>query len=486
MLGYMNMKINSKFFGIYIILITVVIFFPKISLAQSALTIDQVGFNPNMILTDDDIFNPDGVSYEYLVNFAKAKGKMADIMVPDIDGKMKTPIDIIWRASQTYRMNPRYLLALIQKEQSLVEDPNPSEKRLDWAAGYGVCDSCDKNDPRIQDFKGFANQIEYASKQHREKYLQQLLTTGQTIGGKGIGISMMIGGIAIIPQNKATAMLYTYTPHIHGNLVLWRIWQRWFSQSFPNGTIVRAMPSEEVYMIQNRQKRKFLSETVLLSMTNPDKIVEASETALASYPEGEPMRFPQYSLLRDPDGAIYLLAQEGKRHIVNMETFRQFGFNEDEIIDVQFDEIDTIATAQPINQQTVFPQGALVKSPDSSTVWYVESNKKYAIPDEVFLKVYFTRRPIVSVPQLTINTYEDAGEYKLHEGELIKGSDPTVYVLENEYLRPIPTEEVFLSMGWKWNNIITVPDRILLTYNIGEAFNLNNLATLPTITTATE
>ncbi len=482
----MSMKINSKFFGIYVLIATAVaVAFPLPSLAQSALIIDQIGFNPNMILTDDDIFNPDGVSYEYLVNFAKSKGKMADIMVQDIDGVMKTPIDVIWRASRTYRMNPRYLLALIQKEQSLVEDPEPSERRLDWAAGYGVCDSCSKDDPRIQDFKGFANQIEYASKQHREKYLQQLLTTGQTIGGKGIGISMMISGMEIIPQNKATAMLYTYTPHVHGNLVLWRIWQRWFSQSFPNGTIVRAMPSEDVYMIQNRQKRKFLSETVLLSMTNPDKIVEASETSLASYPEGEPMRFPQYSLLRDPDGAIYLLAQEGKRRIVNMETFRQFGFNEDEIIEVQFDEIDAIATAQPINQQTVFPQGALVKAPDSPTVWYVESNKKYAVSDEVFLKVYFTRRPIVSVPQLTIDTYGDAGEYKLHEGELVKGSDPTVYVLENGQLRPIPTEEVFLGMGWKWQNIITVPDRVLLTYNTGDVLNLGNLATQP-VTTATE
>jgi hypothetical protein len=481
------MKMNSMYFIIaFIVVGATMLIMPSPTMAQSGLIIDQVGFNPNMILTDDDIFNPDGVSYEYMVNFAKSKGKMADILVVDIDGQMKTPVDIIWRASQTYRMNPRYLLALIQKEQSLVEDPNPSERRLDWAAGYGVCDSCSKDDPRIQDFKGFANQIEYAAKQHRERYMQQLLTTGKTIGGKGIGISMMISGIEIIPQNKATAMLYTYTPHVHGNLVLWRIWQRWFSQSFLNGTIVRAMPSQEVYMIQNRQKRKFLSEAVLLSMTNPDKIIEASETALASYPEGEPMRFPQYSLLRDPDGAIYLLAQDGKRRIANMETFRQFGFNEDEIIEVLFDEIDHLATAQPITQQTVFPQGALVKAPDKSTVWYVESNKKYSVPDEVFLKVYFTRRPIVNVPQLTIDTYADAGEYKFHEGELIKGSDPTVYVLESSQLRPIPTEEVFLGMGWKWHNIITVPDRVLLSYNIGEVLNLGNLATIPTVSTATE
>ncbi len=448
----------------------------NIARAETGLTIDQIGFNPNLILSDNDIFDVNGMTYDYLVNFARSKGTLADLLVKDTDGVMKPAVDVIWRVANTYKMNPKYLLALLQKEQSLVEALAPSERQLDWAMGYGVCDSCSKDDPDIQDFKGFANQVEWASRQHREKYLMQLLTIGKTIAGKGMGLTMEVDGITVTPQNNATAMLYSYTPHIHGNLNLWKIWQRWFSLGFPNGSIVHVEPSGDTYMIQNGQKRLFTSDAVLFSMTQPNKIIEANETDLSSYPTGEPVRFPKFALLKDPKGTIYLNASDGKRRIANMETFRQFGFLEDDIIEATIEELVDLPDAAPINEQTVFPQGALVKAAESPAVYYVENNKKYALQDEVFLKVYFTRRPIVSVPQLTIDTYGDGGVYRFQNGELVKGSGPDVFVIEDGELRSIPSESVFLSMGWKWENIITIPDRVLLSYNQAEPLGQTNLA----------
>jgi hypothetical protein len=443
--------------------------------AETGLTIDQIGFNPNLILSDNDIFDVNGMSYDYLVNFARSKGALADLTVQDTDGTTKTAVDVIWRVANAYKMNPKYLLALLQKEQSLVEAVNPTERQLDWAMGYGVCDSCSKDDPDIQEFKGFANQVEWASRQHREKYLMQLLTIGKTIAGKGMGVTMDVDGITVTPQNNATAMLYSYTPHIHGNLNLWKIWQRWFSLAFPNGTVVRALPSEDTYLIQNGQKRKFTSEAVLSSMTQFNKIVEANDTDLSIYPTGEPVRFPKFALLKDTEGNIFLNASDGKRRIANMETFRQFGFSEDDIIEATHEELAELEMAPPINEQTVFPQGALVKAAESPAVYYVENNKKYALQDEVFLKVYFTRRPIVNVPQLTIDTYGDGGVYKFQNGELVKGSGSDVFVIEDGELRSIPSENVFLSMGWKWENIITIPDRVLLSYNQAESLSPLNL-----------
>ncbi|MBD3281342.1 hypothetical protein GF391_01205 [Candidatus Uhrbacteria bacterium] len=466
----------KRLFAVLLLVALTVPIIPGKADAETGLVIDQIGFNPDLILSDNDIFNENGMSYDYLVNFARSKGVLADLMVEDIDGDMKTAVDVIWRVSRNYKMNPKYLLALLQKEQSLVEDPEPSERQLAWAMGYGVCDSCSKDDPRIQDFRGFANQVEYAARQHREKYLMQLLTYGKTIAGKGIGITMEIDGIVVTPKNQATAMLYSYTPHIHGNLNLWKIWKQWFSLEYPNGTIVKGMPSGETYMIQFGQKRKFASPSVLLSMTDPNKIIEGSDTDLSAYPDGDPVKYPKFALLKDPNGTIYLNASDGKRRIANMATFRQFGFSEDDIIEVPAEDVAILPDAAPINEQTVFPQGALVKANESPTVYYVENNKKYALQDEVFLKLYFTRRPIVSVPALTINSYADAGIYKLKDGELVKGSGPDVFVVEESELRPIPSEDVFLSMGYKWNNIVTIPDRVLLSYNQSNPVGQTNLA----------
>lgn len=441
--------------------------------AQVFATGTDPGFNPNSVLTDNDVFDVYSMSYNYLKHFLENKGVLAELMVKDIDGVDKPAIDIIWRVAQSYKLNPKYLLALIQKEQSLVEDPNPSQNHLDWAAGYAVCDSCSKDDPDIQQFKGFANQLEWSAKQHREKYLLQLLAFGATISGKAVGKTMMIDGQYVTPANNATAMLYTYTPHLHGNYNLWKIWQRWFTLSYPNGTIVRGSPSNNTYLIQNGEKRPFASEAVLLSMADPKKILTASDTDLSAYPQGTDVRFPKYSIIKTDEGNLYLIATNGKRLFSSTKVMHKFGFLDDELIDATEKDVSDLALLDPITDTTAFPQGALLKTTKSSTVWYVENSVKHALADEVFIKLYFPGRPIKTVAVKTIESYALGNPYALHDGELVRSkSESAVYAIEDQQLRPIPSAEVFETMGYKWQNVVTLPDRVVATYDQGLALTL--------------
>lgn len=440
--------------------------------AQTA-TSSDAGFDPNYVLTDDDVFDVSSMSFDNLKSFLRGKGQLADLTVTDIDGREKTAADVIWRVANSYKMNPKYILAVLQKEQSLVEDPEPSQKQIDWAAGYAVCDSCGKDDPDIQAYKGFANQLEYMAKQHREKYFLQLLSSGTTIGGKSVGKTIHIDGQEVTPQNYATAMLYTYTPHIHGNLNLWRIWRRWFSFVYPNGTVVRGLPSEKVYLIRLGEKREFGSAAVLQSMVDPKKVIEASDTELATYPDGDNVMFPKYSLLRTPDGTVYLLVTNGKRKFSNRAAFDKFGFMDDDVLDVEDSDVSDIPDLDPITEKTVFPQGALVKSTKSSTVWYVEASVKHAITDMAFIKLYFYGRPIRTVAQSKIDGYKTGETYQLHDGELVRAKTvPAVYVVEGGKLRPIPSAEVFETLGWKWQNVVSLPDRVINSYTVSDPFTL--------------
>ncbi|HEU0051459.1 MAG TPA: hypothetical protein VFQ60_05400, partial [Patescibacteria group bacterium] len=195
------------------------------TISSSSTNMDDA-FDRNDVLDDADLFDWKSMTLAGIQNFLLEKGTLGSIKIKDLDGAEKTPAQIIERVAKTYQVSPRYLMALIQKEQSLVEDPHPTQKQFDWAAGFGVCDSCSMADSAIQAYKGFANQLESAAKQFREKYLQQIIGKGSTIGGYAPGHIMVVDGKIVIPQNQATAMLYTYTPHLHGNLNLWRIWQR--------------------------------------------------------------------------------------------------------------------------------------------------------------------------------------------------------------------------------------------------------------------
>lgn len=435
--------------------------------ASSTKTLRE-NFNPEYILSDDDIFDVDGMSYDRMVALLRSKGTLADTKQPDIDGVMKPIPDIIWRVARAYKINPKYLLALLQKEQSLVEDPDPSQKQFDWATGYAICDNCSKNDPAVQEFKGFASQVEWAAKQHREKYFLQILATGTTRAGKAPGKPITINGQTVVPRNAATAMLYAYTPHINGNRNLWLIWQRWYAPRYPDGTVVKAKDSGKTYLIRLGEKRPFASKAVFESLADPKKTILVSDTELAAYPTGATIKFPKFALVQDEKDDLWLLSGDGKREIESLKTFRKLGFNEDEIIDVKSADIAEYTVGKTITAATAFAQGTLLQDKTQKSIWYVEAGEKRKIVDPALLKLYFAGRSPKTVTTASLDAYKTAEPYALHDGELVRGAKaPAVFVMENGIRRPIPSADIFEAMGWKWSNVAVVADAYLQTYPAG-------------------
>lgn len=429
------------------------------------------GFNPHAILTDDDIFDVSRMDLSSIRHFLNSKGVLNKRLLKDIDGIEKEPSEIIFRIANSYKLNPQYLLVLLQKEQSLVEAATISDRALDWATGFGVCDDCSKDDPRIQDFKGFANQLEYAAKQHRERYLMQLLGKGSTISGHAPGKTVMISGMSITPANNATAMLYTYTPHIHGNLNLWRIWKRWFSLDLPDGTIVQT-PENTFYLIRFGVKRAFESRSVALSMVDASKIIQLPEKDLLRFPDGAPIKFPNYAIVETPSGTRYLLVDTTKRLIQNTTVFKGLGFVEDDVLlaDAEGD-LDDYVTGPDITSVKQYPTGLLVQDP-SKSYWYIQDGARQPIHDPALLSLYFKGRKAKLLTNKQLESYILGKPYALRDGELVRSkSSPAVFVVEHGLLRPILSGEVFERIGWQWRNVITVNDSTLKNYTIGEPIN---------------
>ena len=181
-------------------------------------------FDPNFILSDYDLTNITTMTQADIQSFLEFQGgAIADMTFLDpATETMKPASQIIYEKAIENTINPQYLLVLLQKEQSLVRDPNPTQKQLDWACGFGVCDSCSMDDPRIQKYKGFFNQIDYAAGNTRwyiDNPDRLVYKVGQTY---------TIDGEEVTISNLATRAMYTYTPHIHGNYNLWRLWNEWF------------------------------------------------------------------------------------------------------------------------------------------------------------------------------------------------------------------------------------------------------------------
>lgn len=121
----------------------------------------------------------------------------------------KSAAEIIYAAAQEYKINPKVLIVLLQKEQGLITDSFPNEVQYRAATGYGCPDTaaCDS------EYYGFKNQVESAA------YLFHAVVydgkTNYPVGNNYIQYSpdKSCGGSTVKIENLATSALYRYTPY---------------------------------------------------------------------------------------------------------------------------------------------------------------------------------------------------------------------------------------------------------------------------------
>jgi hypothetical protein len=131
---------------------------------------------------------------------------------------------IIYDAAQAYQISPKAILATLQKEQSLVTNPSPTQSEINCAMGYNSCSG----------FAGFFSQVDngawqfrtyielmngrnywgYVPSQYPCANASSLYSTG-LYPGRSVTFANP-GGLArtVTLGNSATAGLYCYTPHV--------------------------------------------------------------------------------------------------------------------------------------------------------------------------------------------------------------------------------------------------------------------------------
>ncbi|TSC55356.1 MAG: hypothetical protein G01um101418_961 [Parcubacteria group bacterium Gr01-1014_18] len=424
-------------------------------------------FDPNYIIGDADVIDYESMTLGHIQNFLEQKGgALAYTLIQDRDGGLKRPADIIYLSCLEYKINPKLMLALLQKEQSLIEDKNPKQGQYDWATGYAACDACDVSEPGIARFKGFAKQVNSAAAQIRY-YMEH--PTELTVKPQ---MDKVISGQKVTPQNIATASLYTYTPHISGNQNFWTIWNRWFGITRPDGTVVsieNAKGKIEYWLIANGTRRKIASKSVLNSRFDPKKIIAISQKDLENYPPGKEIKFPQYSLLQVKSGKIHLLTNDMVRPIENNNTFKKLGFNWDEVVSITEEDLKSFRLGEPITAKATNLTGTLIQNKKTGGVYWVQEGKKSPIISKLLLKLNYPTKKIVGMAEGELAKFETARPVGFKEGELIASIETKeVYVISNGLRRKITSTEKFSELGYRWDNVINVDEKLILLHEQGD------------------
>lgn len=116
---------------------------------------------------------------------------------------------IIWQAAHDYKINPKVLIVLIQKETGLITDPIPNSWDYQRTAGYGCPDTAACSEK----YYGFKNQIRNAASLFR--VVMDGNSSYYPIGDNYIQYNPNggCGGTVVTIQNLATSALYRYTPY---------------------------------------------------------------------------------------------------------------------------------------------------------------------------------------------------------------------------------------------------------------------------------
>lgn len=497
--------------------------------AQSA---NAINFNPNRILEDNDILNYNSLDLTAIQDFLNFKnGILKNYSTENAYGEVKSAAEIIYNAARNNydctgvtlseqsseeerrlkcrtitTVNPQLLLVLLQKEASLIEDPNPSQGRLDAATGYG-CPTGQSCNPY---WKGFGKQVNSAALQFLA-YMQSPARYGFKVGETYIAkdrfsklqtpaqaMALAVSHphsyaniiaspemVTVKPENLATAALYNYTPHVYnGNYNTYLLWDRYFgapnnqapptnnsSRIYPNGSLIKATNDPMVWFISNGQKRHIANWSTFISRFRPEQIVTVSATELNNYPTGAQMKFPNYSLVQTPDQQIYLLVDKEKRPFANADVFKQLGFNPIELEQANPEDIADYSLGQTINASAAYVTGALLQDNKSGEIYYVENSVKHLVSPEI-IDVKFPNKNIIKKSSTELRQYADGAPVLLGDGTLVKTPHfPMVYLISDGKKRPFVNEADFEKFGYNPNSVLTLSSQFLYNYGMGAAIN---------------
>jgi len=450
-------------------------------------SVKAVDFDPGYLISDSEITDYQALDQIAIQNFLQQRnGTLENYLTFDKGGNPKTAVQAFFEISQNWMINPKYLMILTQKEQSLLEDPSPSQKQYDWATGYGICDNCSMDDPDVQRFKGFYRQVNSAAAQTR--YYMDNITEFNYQPGK----TYTIDGQSVKMKNTATAGLYNYTPHLHGNQNFWNLWTLYFSKPWPDGTLLTAgdSSSTDVYYIQKGQKRLISSKAVLVSLFDPKLIISAPTSDINTYNDGPPIKYLNFSILKsETTSNLYMIVGDTKRKFISLDVFKKLGFNDDEIQAVSESELALYADGADISTYTVYPTGALLQDAKAKKpyekLYYVLSGEKRPVLTKEILDANFSGMKIKKVSAAELDNFMTGSNVVLPDGLIVKSKTPVkfklvkgkkvianpevtaVYVISGGKKLPFISGAVMAKMGYSSKNIKLISDETLKLIPLG-------------------
>jgi hypothetical protein len=223
--------------------------------------------------------------------------------------------------------------------------------------------------------------------------------------------------------------------------------------SFANGPEVSQIVKGEgptVYLLDQGKKFPFPNPDILSRWgKTPENAFPTTDNLLARFSTAEPVT----DLIKSANSPIvYLLYNGIKYPIYNELSFLSWGKDWGAIRVYSNNILDSLAAGATIKN---FVQK--ISDPQDPKIYLVISGQKRFIPDSLTLALWGGADNISLIPADLFNSLEEAPAVSY----LVKGSGPTIYLMDNGKKNAIISLVAFEAWGFNLGNVSTLPDQII-------------------------
>ena len=428
----------------------------------SPLTASARVFDPNNIITDNDLHNSNALSRTAIQKFLESKNSVLATVTSVVEGVPKLVSEMVYEIGKQYGISQKFLLAKLQQEQGLIEKTKASQKKLDWATGY----SC-FNRRCNEKYRGIYKQLDAAADTQRI-YTEK----GKSSGYFGYEVgkeSTTKDKKKVKPVNQATTNLYIYTPYqgslsgIGGNFFFWRVWSQYFTEKkYPDGALLKNQNTGTYWKIENSKRRKFSVPEIYLEDHKDSDAVKVDQELLSHYEIGDQIEFSNNTLVKDESSNLMYLLSDGLKHrLVGSKALAALGYHLADTspiapITLLDGQLDPYPEGEPITENSQYPYGILVTN-GKGTIYQLKSGILNPLLDEAVWKENFNKEDPLEVSQEILDSYILGDPVKLVDGSIVKSKEGKFYVISNAEKHKITSAEI-ISRLYGTAALETIPE----------------------------
>lgn len=395
--------------------------------------------------------------------------------------------DIIYYASQAYGINPQVVIATLQKEQSLITSPNPTDWQISQAMGYGCptsgsCSSASNFSYQVDNgtwllrfhferargnMTWWYTSSSWACDGSNQTFYRPSLYPGQNVNFYDEdGVMYRTHFI----ENAATSSFYCYTPHTYnnpqglygrppygnvgryysGSYNFVYFFELWFG--ITSGPVAfKTASSPTIYLQVSNYKMAVPYGAV---MQDYGVSYEAVQTVSQAY--ADTLSTPSNGLsasishvIKSPSdsdadgGSIYLISLGKRYQFQTLQQLFDFGFTESDIAYLPYDYIIAKPSGGMLPSFVTSPLGSVfeMSGPQKRVIFEYDTYKSHNPSDRVAALSYYlldkipSGNPVVDRPVL-----------------LKKATGETVYLYENGNYHQVATYDTFVCWGFDGAN----------------------------------